>query len=628
MHKKKIAAKVLTLALATAMVVPATSIIVKAEATTQETTVQSAEQSEYTYVYAGLTWKEFWENEAVYEAGNDTASAELDSRNEADKGGFDVVSRATVNHGIHRGSFQGIATIETEEGRNFELAGWDGSSTMILTDGTTVQFEKGTITDGDKTYKMKDYRVYGLKYVPVAVKNSDYADFCKNYKVVENGGKLFGGYGEGSLKSYELYAAVDANTNGLKTAEKQSDGSFKFSARKTDGTDSGVKDQADATTQAPLKKADPQKITLTVKPGDGTYGEFLRVDLTGDAYGELGSFMQSVTWNYYGTDATRTKALATYGTKFASDNWMHKSMGIQLGLTDSIRCKLPEGTDGTGYWSIRISALGYEDAAFDFEVKGENLASFVPVQDETLQALKAKVEEAQNWKKDDYTRESFAAMEAELEEAKEVLAKDRAEISQGVAEEALSHLTDAQNGLIKKSETTITIRSKSAVYTGKTITIAPAKVSGSTADVRYTYYSDRACTKEIKAPKYAGIYYVKATVEGTDTATAAESKVAKLTIQKAQANITIKVPAKSLKSAALKKKAQSFQLSASADSKGKITYKKVSGSRVIALDKNGKVTVAKGTKKGSYRIKINVSAAEKRNYKAATISTYVRVVVR
>ena len=219
-------------------------------------------------------------------------------------------------------------------------------------------------------------------------------------------------------------------------------------------------------------------------------------------------------------------------------------------------------------------------------------------------------------------------MEAELEEAKEVLAKDRAEISQGVAEEALSHLTDAQNGLIKKSETTITIRSKSAVYTGKTITIAPAKVSGSTADVRYTYYSDRACTKEIKAPKYAGIYYVKATVEGTDTATAAESKVAKLTIQKAQANITIKVPAKSLKSAALKKKAQSFQLSASADSKGKITYKKVSGSRVIALDKNGKVTVAKGTKKGSYRIKMNVSAAEKRNYKAATISTYVRVVVR
>ena len=31
-----------------------------------------------------------------------------------DKGGYDVVTRATTNHGLHRGSFQGNAVIEAK----------------------------------------------------------------------------------------------------------------------------------------------------------------------------------------------------------------------------------------------------------------------------------------------------------------------------------------------------------------------------------------------------------------------------------------------------------------------------------------------------------------------------------
>lgn len=42
--------------------------------------------------------------------------------------------------------------------------------------------------------------------------------------------------------------------------------------------------------------------------------------------------MQAVKWTYYGDDSTYTKAVQSYGTKFAADNWMHKSMGIQLDL--------------------------------------------------------------------------------------------------------------------------------------------------------------------------------------------------------------------------------------------------------------------------------------------------------
>ena len=87
--------------------------------------------------------------------------------------------------------------------------------------------------------------------------------------------------------------------------------------------------------------------------------------------------MQTVVWKYYGTDESNTTPLATYGTKFAADNWMHKSMGIQLGLTDSLRAKLPEGKDGTGKWTITVYALGYRDTTYEVTVTKDNLPKAV-----------------------------------------------------------------------------------------------------------------------------------------------------------------------------------------------------------------------------------------------------------
>ena len=43
----------------------------------------------YTYLYAALTWDEYWANEKVYAAGNAAASAQLDSHEEHDLGAFD-----------------------------------------------------------------------------------------------------------------------------------------------------------------------------------------------------------------------------------------------------------------------------------------------------------------------------------------------------------------------------------------------------------------------------------------------------------------------------------------------------------------------------------------------------------
>ena len=197
----------------------------------------------YVYLYAPLTYAEYWANEGVYAAGNTSSSDTLDSHGEYDLGGFDAVTRATKNHGLHRGNFQQTATIECEDGTKLPMAYWADQTTIVLTDGSKVTFSKGTITKEDgTTLTMKDYTITGIKYVPVAVRQSDLDAFSKDYAVVKNGETLAGGYGEGVLKSYTYTANVTANTNGLKKVTKTSDG-WSFGPRQT-GTDSGLKDVA------------------------------------------------------------------------------------------------------------------------------------------------------------------------------------------------------------------------------------------------------------------------------------------------------------------------------------------------------------------------------------------------
>ena len=410
--------------------------------------LKAAVKEEYKYVYAGLSWAEYWAAEGVQAAGDSSSSGEADKKGELDKGAFDVVTRATVNHGLHRGSYQCAATIEAENGKSYEVSYWTASDKAVLTNGKTITFNRGAITEEDgTTTKMVKYDVTGLKYVPVKVATEDYEAFCKAYKVVENGGELAGGFAENKLQSYSgLKAEVTADTNGLKTATRNADGTFSFSAKEA-GTGSGIEGQE-------LKTApSAEEAGLTVKEANGSYGEFLRVDLTGN-YGDLGANMQSVKWTYYGDDSTYTNAKATYGTKFAADNWMHKSMGVQLGLTKSLRCTLPEGTDGTdgtGYWTITISALGYKDVTYNFQATDENIVKDAKEEISTTN-LEAAIKKAESLTESDYTADSWAAMQTELQEAKDELKTPH---SQATVDEAASHLNAAIEALAKaeKKET-------------------------------------------------------------------------------------------------------------------------------------------------------------------------------
>ena len=574
------------------------------------------------YVYAGLTWGEYWSQESVTAAGNVSGSDEKDSHNESDTGAFDAVTRATTNHGLHRGSYQCMATIYTTEGNAYQLSYWKSSTEPVLADGTVAIWtpadrKTGTPAsiqvNGGAKESLDHYAVTGIKYVPVQVKAEDYADFAAKYPVVKNGETLVGGFSENNLKAYSETANVTVNTNGLKTVTKNEDGSFSFSARKT-GTESGIQGTG-------LKVA--TGIEPEVKTASGSYGEFLRVDLNGN-YGGLGAAMQAVKWDYYGNGNT---VLATYGTKFAADNWMHKMMGIQLGLTHSVRCQLPAGTDGTGHWKLTVYAMGYQDYTFEFDATATNIVT--PTDPSTIDttALKAALEKVKALNKDDYTEESWKKVEDEATETQEMLKEIEAAIknkttvafSQAAVDEQVNeHLTAAINGLVKKEkpvEPVVTPDVKPTVTPGKnetkpTATPTPVVKPGITAKVSQVYVGKKATIKVTKTKVTGKVTFKSsnkkvATVNSKGVITGKKAGKAVITVKvgKYTKKLTVKVKKPSfklVKSSVKLKKGKKTTIRVKAAPVSKVTYK-TSNKKVATVNSKGVVTAKK---KGTAKITV------------------------
>lgn len=574
------------------------------------------------YVYAGLTWGEYWSQENVTAAGNVSGSDEKDSHNESDTGAFDAVTRATTNHGLHRGSYQCMATIYTTEGNAYQLSYWKSSTEPVLADGTVAIWtpadrKTGTPAsiqvNGRAKESLDHYAVTGIKYVPVQVKAEDYADFAAKYPVVKNGETLVGGFSENNLKAYSETANVTVNTNGLKIVTKNEDGSFSFSARKT-GTESGIQG-------TDLKVA--TGIKPEVKTASGSYGEFLRVDLNGN-YGGLGAAMQAVKWDYYGNGNT---VLATYGTKFAADNWMHKMMGIQLGLTHSVRCQLPAGTDGTGHWKLTVYALGYQDYTFEFDATATNIVT--PTDPSTIDttALKAALEKVKALNKDDYTEESWKKVEDEATETQEMLKEIEAAIkdkttvafSQAAVDEQVNeHLTAAINGLVKKEkpvEPVVTPDVKPTVTPGKnetkpTATPTPVVKPGITAKVSQVYVGKKATIKVTKTKVTGKVTFKSsnkkvATINSKGVITGKKAGKAVITVKvgKYTKKLTVKVKKPSfklVKSSVKLKKGKKTTIRVKAAPVSKVTYK-TSNKKVATVNSKGVVTAKK---KGTAKITV------------------------
>ena len=131
-----------------------------------------------------------------------------------------------------------------------------------------------------------------------------------------------------------------------------------------------------------------------------------------------------------------------------------------------------------------------------------------------------------------------------------------------------------------------------------------------------------------KKPTYTetGIKTYKCTVCGAVVKT---ETIAKL--QKKENTLVAKGETKTLKYSTLKKKkvtvARKNAITVS-KAKGKVTYKKVSGNGKIIVNSAGKFTVKKGLKKGTYRIKVKVTATGNTQYNAVAKTVTVTIKVK
>ncbi|MGO5541820.1 hypothetical protein ACTQWG_04795 [Blautia sp. HCP3S3_H10_1] len=119
--------------------------------------------------------------------------------------------------------------------------------------------------------------------------------------------------------------------------------------------------------------------------------------------------------------------------------------------------------------------------------------------------------------------------------------------------------------------------------------------------------------------KNAGKYKVTITGKGKY---AGYKETITYTIKSKAQKVTLKKDSFSTTKKAVKKKAKSIGTIKATTRKGaKVTY--TTNNSKIKVSKNGKITVAKGTKKGTYQIKVTVRT---KNYK--TVNKFVKITVK
>ena len=176
----------------------------------------------------------------------------------------------------------------------------------------------------------------------------------------------------------------------------------------------------------------------------------------------------------------------------------------------------------------------------------------------------------------------------------------------------------------------VALSAKTAVFNGSAQAPAVKTVGGANlaaSDYKVAYKNASGSTVSAKSVKAAGSYTVVVTGKGNYTGT---SKAAKFTIKKAANTMTVKKLSKSVSAKKLKSSKRVVAPLKVSKNKGKVTYAKVksgSSAKLSINKKTGKVTVKKGTKAGTYKIKVKVKAAGNANYKAMTKTVTVAVKV-
>lgn len=254
-----------------------------------------------------------------------------------------------------------------------------------------------------------------------------------------------------------------------------------------------------------------------------------------------------------------------------------------------------------------------------------------PASEESKTALQSAITAAKKLKAADYTAASYKTYKAAITAAETVLNGE--DFSDTEVTAATKALTDAKAKLVKLKTQSITVSVKntknvvSKKYGDKAFSL------GAKAKTTLTYKSSntKIATVDSKGKvtiKAAGTVKITINAKATSTYKAATAKVLTIKIAKKAPTIKTKIGTKNLSYNTLKKRAQVFTLGTSVNSKGTLTYKKLSGSSAVSVNsKTGKLTVKKGLKKGTYRVKVQIKSAAKGNYTAGsrTVTVTVRV---
>ena len=191
---------------------------------------------------------------------------------------------------------------------------------------------------------------------------------------------------------------------------------------------------------------------------------------------------------------------------------------------------------------------------------------------------------------------------------------------------------------IRKKMSKISLEAQSKTYNGKAQAYnGSVKKTGSTGKVTFTYYSDAKGTKQVKAGKVknAGTYYVRATLAGDANYEGTTSDLVKFKITKVKNTLTVKAPkSKTIKYEKLKKKDVALTRLTANVKFGKATFsltgvKASSYKKYFKINtKNGKLTVKKGLKKGTYTVTVKVTVKGNANYIEATKNVKITITVK
>ncbi|SDB01789.1 InlB B-repeat-containing protein [Eubacterium oxidoreducens] len=245
-----------------------------------------------------------------------------------------------------------------------------------------------------------------------------------------------------------------------------------------------------------------------------------------------------------------------------------------------------------------------------------------------------------------YTDDSLREFENRYQEFIKLVGSNYSELEVAEITETKQKVIEAYENLVCKSAQTMKVRAKNIATNYATLRKGNQKyqvlnVTGNKGTLSYSklpgscsYLSVDASTGVIKVKKGipAGEYTIKLGITSSSTGDYKEATIntsVTVVVKKAAQSIKIIGKYRTVKRAELKKSNVIVAAISVKGGYGKKSYKKVSGSKQLRIDSHsGKITVKKGTAKGTYKFKVKVTVNGNENYKSQSKKVMIKITVK